>query len=256
MLKVLAGLDRVVGLSVLECQQPRHVQCAKHMPAKREGPTRYQHSEFVTFYFVALSESTACPTPKVHFVSVSLCHTGRCFHWNAPTLADLNLEDKSETARLFQRSVIHETVIPLITAGAAKQHMVHLLAVALSEHLEKGEEVADVILKTAVRDIQDITQALILLTSASSACGTKGLDTLAESREGVKLLVFQAVSQQRCYAERMKVVREHASAQLAHGPALAEGLENVKLTKSIDSVREILPQLPAWKDALPPGAQC
>ena len=142
-------------------------------------------------------------------------------------MADLHLQDASEVARLFQRSVVHETLIPLLTSGAAKQHLVHRVATALTEHLEEQRNISDVILKAAVEDVSSIAHALLCLTSANAAPSTDSLDTLARSREGVKLLVHQAISQQRCYSERLKEVREHAVAQLAHGPALQQTLKKL-----------------------------
>ena len=161
--------------------------------------------------------------------------------------------EAAEIARLFQRAVVHENLVPCMTRGEAHKGTVMMMAEQLHAALSSNTcAIEDAFLKTAVSEVIQISKVLMM------ACGVGDMDmdtlnSVMDAKAGAKLLVSQALGQQTCYADPIKEIREAAAATAVMGPKVTQAAENLAREKNIALIPAIMEDYAVWRDHLPEG---
>ena len=163
--------------------------------------------------------------------------------------------DSPERARLFQRAVVYETIVPLVTQGRSTMELAKLLAEKLIHMLtlEPSHEFDDY-MSSVVKDMMHILQALLGLTGSTSSQAIASVKTVLESRTGVLLLVSQAISMNPAWNEKAGAFLKWQAAWTEHGPGLRDAVASLPKDPSLAAVATALNGLPVWRDVLQAGA--
>ena len=160
-----------------------------------------------------------------------------------------------DRARLFQRAVIYETLVPLVTQGRASMEVVQQLARSLREHLSSVDAatVFDDYMQVVAKDVIHILKALEGISgNIGPECSTS-VRMVLESRVGILLNVSQAVTMNPVWNEKAKGFLKMRAAWVEHGPSLEQRVAALKEDASLKHLEMAVESIPGWLEALPAG---
>ena len=172
------------------------------------------------------------------------------FSHRTPQLSQLTLSE-TDVAKLFQRLVIHETVIVLVSQGEPAAARLKSLCQHLKASLQRSPATG-VILTAVVSEIVDVMNCILGLLEPFVATMAY-IEKLFQSKSGPRLLCCQALMQCGYYAGLLKKERETASARLSLGPEVEQLSENLRGT-DFAAAEQAARRLPLLLDRLPRGA--
>ena len=189
----------------------------------------------------------------LHVCSIGLV-PGASFQWREPKLSHIDFgEDDAEHARSFQRSVVHETVLPLLAKGPPALGVIAALAQVLYEPLLEIEDVSE-FLEKVVTDVQSILACI--LTLSGKMVRSADVDKVMGARTpGVLLRVAQAINAAPCWSGKYSTYLRLATATQQHGPLLQATIEQLKQENpEMSVISDAVHKLPCWRDALAAGS--
>eukprot|EP00971_Amphidinium_carterae_P353017 6492799-Amphidinium_carterae.1 len=174
--------------------------------------------------------------------------------------------DICERARLFQRAVIYDTLVPLIARGSAAAPTVQALTESLlnkfsstnfTNHLAAIALDGVLQLARAVHGISSMVNGHAMPTDDKTV---KAMQSLTKSSGSTSLLVQQAIRQTNSYCKKQYAFATWCTAWLQYKQplessesALKAGVERPDL--ALDALRTAVGAIPVWRDALHAGLQ-
>ena len=151
-------------------------------------------------------------------------------------------------ARLWQRAVVHEVIVPLISRPATElaEHVFRDLHVELSKM-----EPADDFLQNILRQVKLIVSCLLAL-AGDTAQPQSAVTTVMGGKAGILLLTADAIQQSPAWQGRFASWTRWEAAITQHGPALNACQESLR-DPSLADMDDALKHLPTWKDCLREG---
>ena len=109
---------------------------------------------------------------------------------------------ETEVAKLFQRLVIHETFVVMISRGEPSAIRLASLCEALKTALQSSPA-SGAILSAVVAEITDVVNCILALHTPTEM-SLAHVDKILQSKSGPRLLTCQALMQAPYYAQRLR----------------------------------------------------
>ena len=163
--------------------------------------------------------------------------------------------DDNDRASIFVHLAINLVLVPLVRQGEKKSDIVKGLSTALLQQLALHLDHPNPVMQAAVQDVRDACLYLLALVQPASRNPKSylAMDRIAKSSTGCKLLMKNAVSQSRFYADAELQSRRFEQCEKTFLPRMQE-LEAELRGKSQQAITSALEELPRWQDGLPQGA--
>ena len=163
-----------------------------------------------------------------------------------------------DRARLLLRLVVHECVVPHISRGEGNPALTSFLCKQLQEFLGKIPSVLanDPVFAQAVKEMQDILKALLMLVDESTLPDVSHLDAvIGQKNTTAKALFAQVIEQHSGLRKAELEVREASIATAKFMPKISAAMEVLAKKPDTKAVEEFLGELPLWRDSMRPGHQ-
>ena len=181
---------------------------------------------------------------------------GGQFSLQQPFLQHIGTSDEGERARLFQRSVIYESLVPMLTKGLAGSDVVLEMCETLMAHfaaeVPKGQ--SDY-MQAVIKEVEKIAGTILVIAGRSrSEQHLRAAKSVLESKSGVTLLASQAMTQNNHWQRLVTQHLRYEAAAREFGPGLAQFEEQLAVeTPEVETLEACVKMLPQWRDALPSG---
>ena len=127
---------------------------------------------------------------------------------------------------MFQRAVIHESVLPLLARGPAGVGILAILAGALLARLDEYQSLNDYFEKV-VKDMRVILKCVLTLSGKLQS--PEDVEKVMNTRAaGVLLRVAQGINAAPCWSGKYSTFLRLATATHEHGPAVGAAVELLK----------------------------